>query len=398
VSGYATFRDTLDTLTNKLTKAREIFIRLDNSKKNLELEFRELAAGNEYRRAEINQMIIELVESIKKINSIIEQIVRDIKSLNTAKTKNPNNVNATAINKTIKASNRMFTMLDAASSRNVCNVYDVFFKKIISNELDVSDSEYTTYIQSWSALLSRPEKEYMQDHTQMIGILMRYMDDTGIIQPDIFLDAYGPVCDLYETVIGRYGRDYTELMPYLGKDGESQYDQNYVLKQIYCIMHHVFKHTMSINFINTIAQLLARHDTGKSDDTIMKTIYQLMKTSEFIKHCVEVVPRQVIKITCKISASDKDPDTVLSVTDVLNKALDKLSMGIFDSVAKSSIDMAKENVVPFFVTYMEAYTAEMHLFMVKQLKMMMVQGRWLSMLKLLATKAVLEMETETKTR
>jgi ankyrin repeat protein len=37
VSGYATFRDTLDTLTNQLTNAREIFLRLDNSKQNLEL-------------------------------------------------------------------------------------------------------------------------------------------------------------------------------------------------------------------------------------------------------------------------------------------------------------------------------------------------------------------------
>jgi hypothetical protein len=284
----------------------------------------------------------------------------------------------------------MFTKLQNKSSRDVCNVYEVFFKEIISTGLDVSNSEYTTYIESWASLMARTEDEHKQDQTQMVRILMNYISDMGIVEPDIFLDAYSPVCDIYETVLGRYGRDYTELMPYLEKDGESYYDQNYVLKQIYCIMFHVFKHTMSINFINTVAQLLARRDRGRSEAKIMRNVYEAMKSSEFIKYCVEVVPRQVIKITCKISSAEKDPDIALTVTDVLNKALDKLSVSLFDSVDKTSIDLAKEMVVPFFVTYMESYTAEMHLFMVKQLKMIMVQNRWLNMLKLLANKAIRE--------
>lgn len=392
VSGYATFRDTMDVLANRLTKEREIFIRLDNSLKNLNLELRELGADDAYRRAEVTQMINELTQQVATIQGAIGKTTTEITALNRAIQANPNTGQATLTKQNVQASNTMFSLLGATSSRDICNVYDIFFKRIISTGLDVSNSEYTTYIQCWSALMARPEEDYKRDQTQTISILMKYISDTGIVKPDIFLDAYSPVCDLYDTVLGRYGRDYTELMPYLGKDGESHYDQNYVLKQIYCIMYHVFKHTMSINFINTIAQLLARRDRGRSEASIMRNIYQAMKSSEFIKHCVEVVPRQVIKITCKIAAAEKDPDMTLTVTDVLNKALDRLSMGTFESVDKASIDLAKEMVVPFFVTYMEAYTAEMHLLMVKQLKMMIVQSRWLSMLRLLAGKAVRESE------
>lgn len=390
ISGYATFRDTMNGLANKLIKEREIYIRLDNSVKNLTLEQRELGPDDAFRRAEINQMITELNQEISQIQQTIQKTMDQINTLQGAKTTGSNAALALATKQQIQASNTMFSLIGAASSRDVCNVYDIFFKRIISTGMDVTNSEYTTYIQSWTVLLNRPDEEYEKDHTQMIGLLQKYVSKNGIVEPDIFIDAYEPINDLYDTVLYRYGRDYSELIPYLSKDGESQYDQNYVLKQIYCIMFHVFKHTMSINFINTIAQLLARRDKGRTESTIMRNIYQAMKSSEFIKYCIETVPRQVIKTTCKIASSEKDPDQSLSVTDVLNRALDKLTISTFDSIDKSSIELAKEIVVPFFVTYMETYTAEMHMFMVKQLKMMMVQGRWLCILKLLAKKAVLE--------
>ena len=397
VSGYATFRDTLDTLANKLSKEREIFIRLDNSLKNLGIELGELGPEDNYRRAEILQMQDELNNQHTQTDDMIKKTISDINRLRDAKRAKSNVGEADQIKRQIQESNELFRRMGTLSSRNICNIYDVYFNKIINIEgpdRGVFNSEYTTYIECWASLLARPEEECKTDQTQMIGTLMKYINEMGIVEPSIFLNAYTPICDLYDTVLVRYGRDYKELMPYLGKDGESPYEQNYVLKQIYCIMYHVFKHTMSINFIVNIAQLLARRDKGRRTEDIMRNVYEAMKSSEFIKYCVEVVPRQVIKTTCKIAATEKDPDTLMTVTDILNKALDRLSISTFESVDKNTIDYAKENIVPFFVTYMEAYTAEMHSFMVKQIKMMMVQGRLFDILKLLANKAV--METENK--
>jgi ankyrin repeat protein len=390
INGYATYNDMISTLSSKLTKAREVFIRLDNSRKNLEIELKELKPSDTYTIEEKKKMIDEIKNEIKNINQVIANILKEISDMEGIKTRKNDVTKINSTVKEIQESNKMFKSLNIMTSRNVCNVYNVFFKEIISNGLDVTNAEYTTYIRSWMSLITKTETAPKSDPTQMIKTLMLYISDQDIVKPKIFLDAYEPICELYNKVLGKYSRDYMELKPYLNKDGESSFDQNYVLKQIYCIMLHVFKHTMSINFINTIAQLLARRDRGRDKELIMRNVYRILSDSEFIKYCVEVVPRQIIKVTCKISSSESDPDASLSVTTILNNAIEKISLNNFDSVDSQTISFAKENLVPFFTTYMETYTAEMHKFMIKQIKLLIVQNKWLNILKLLAQKAILE--------
>jgi ankyrin repeat protein len=394
LKGYSTLNELIDEYTSKLIENREIYIRIENSIKNLRKELTELSTNESYRRSEIDALIKELNAQNKNINLRIRDLMRKIRDIRTTKNTTSNN---SAVNKTrlaIQGSSnlhRFITSISKTKTRDVCNVYDVFFNKIISaGSTDIYNSEYNTYMKVWNDLLSRPDTEREKDHTQMVGILMRRILSTGVMDPAMLLNIYAPVSDMYDKVLVKYGRDLLESMPYLSKDGESYYESNYVLKQIYCIMYHVFKHTMSINFINTIAQLLARRDKGKTEDSIMRNVYQAMKTSEFIKYVIEILPKLVIKIVCKISESEKDPDLSLTVADVLNKSLDRLLLSTFDSVDKNTVDQAKELVVPYFVSYMEIYTAEMHMFMIKQCKMMIVQGRLLRILNMLAPKTILE--------
>jgi hypothetical protein len=394
VDGYAAYRDILDKLNTRLTNDHEIKTRHMNSIASLtqELkEFKELSSDTEYRKKEIEMMIIELEKELEKINAKIKKTMEDIQSIE-SKSKSIRDKDYTKkIDDNLrKSSGIMFSLEKATKSRNVCKVYDVFFKDIISDTKDVMNSEYTTYTELWNSLLSRTDADYKQDHTQIVGILMKYISDNGIIKPEIFTDVYAKICDFYEMVLSKYGRDYKELMPYLGKDGESQYEQNYVLEQIFCIMVHIFKHTMSINFITTIGKLIARQNKGRTEQSIMRNIYESMKSSGFIEHCINIIPRQIIKITCKISSSNSDPDIALTNTDVLTNALNMMLSSQYDNIDKKSIDLAKEIVVPFFVTYMETYTAEMHLFMVKQIKSLIIQSKLLNILKLLAMKAEIE--------
>lgn len=395
LQGYSTLNDLTNEYNSKLIEARETYIRIDNSINNLNKEEMTLSANDAYRQSEITTLVEELKKQRDYVNSQINDLVQKIDSIRLDKVA-ASNVTSINITKTaIQGSSNLHSLIKTISrtkNRDVCNVYDVFFNKIISaSSTDIYNNEYNTYLKVWNDLLSRPESELKTDHTQMISILMQRIITNGVMEPNMFVDVYQPISDLYDKVLSKYGRDLVESMPYLSKDNNrDNYEFNYVLKQIYCIMYHVFKHTMSINFINTVAQLLVRRDRGGTESSIMRNVYQDMKSSEFIKYVIVTLPKLVIKIVCKISESEKDPDLSLSVTDVLNKALDRLTLSTFESIDKPTIEQAKELIVPFFVNYMEAYTAEMYSFMIKQCKMMIAQGRVLRILNMLAPKAILE--------
>jgi ankyrin repeat protein len=391
VNGYITFNNTIDEYSSKLTKEREIYIRLENSINNLNSELVTLSANDGYRSEELRKFLRELNEQKIIVNANITSLIQEITALINIKNQSNNSAIVTQVDNQLKGSNVMHSLILAnKNSRDVCNIYDVFFDKVINVNNNTDNGEYMMYTKMWNDLLIRPDREYEKDYTQMIGILQKYILNKGIVEPEIFLDAYSPICELYEKVLYKYGRDYLELSMYLGENGTSDYMYNYVLKQIFCIMVHVFKHTMSINFINTISQLFARQDKGRIRNKTAMNVYGALESSGFINYCINTMPKQIIKVVCKIAEREKDPAINTTVTDILNKALDLISLATYDGINKSNIDDAKELVVPFFTAYMEAYTAEIHFMMVKQLKMIMVQYKWLKIIKLLAEKAVLE--------
>lgn len=395
IQGYSTFNDVLNEYSVKLTKEREILIRLENSINSLESELTDYSGTSSgtdsYRVSEINELLKETKLEKTRIMSNITSITDTIKDMLSKDKLNKDEIDSTK--SSIKHSNTLHKLISSIKNKkslDVCNVYDVFFKQIVSSGRDVLNSEYTTYLKMWADLLSKSGDSSYSDQTQLVSAVTNLIVNNGKIEPSIFVSSYTPIINLYDRVLSKYGRDLLELVPYLSKDGETYYEYNYVLKQIYCIMHHVFSHTLSINFVNTVAQLLARKDRGRSDEVIMKQVYQVLKSSGFIEYCISTLPKLVIKIVCKISETEKDPDLSLTVTDVLNKALDKLLLSSFDGINKNIIEQTKETLVPFFVTYMETYTAEMHQFMIKQCKLLIVQAKLLRLLNMLAIKAVNE--------
>ena len=399
IQGYSTINDTIDDVHQKLEKELEIDLRLENSIRNMNIELNEGVPNSQYRHAELRRMIIELEYQRENVKRNITSYSGRIRDLETTKTAINNIPQTTQVKHSLNTSNRLFKRLQHTTKRDICNIYDIFFNEILGigalgiGALTTDTNEYTTYIKIWKELLSRTEREKVTDHTQMITNLQKYLIEQDVVDPEIFLDAYEPICIFYDKVLSKYSRDYLELSTYLSPDGTTNYNYNYVLKQIFCIMNHVFKHTMSVNFINTVAHLLIRQDKGQDDKAVIRNTYKAMISSGFVKHCVGVIPKQIIKIICKIAEGEKDPDLVLTVNDVLAKALDVLTINTFQTIDKSIIDLAKDKIIPFFTTYIETYTTEMYVLMIKQMKLFIVHNNWLRIIKLLADKALLEIKS-----
>lgn len=369
-NGIDTINESLSKLEIKLTNERDILIRLDNSINNLNTELRN--EQQNYRQNEISRLIRDLQTNRNRIINNIQDMINQINLLLSKKQNiQPNNMN-------MQNTRKLFTN----RSRYVSDIYKQFFNKIINKRRqDVNNRDYLTYIKMWEVLLNKHEN----DNTQLVKMMYMNIIKNDVIDPKLF-ESYNIFADYYTKVLEKYGRDLIELSPYLSKNGESYFDQNYVLKQIFTIIEHVFSYIISINFINTIAQLLAK----KTKSANIDTIYQTMKTSGFIEYCIYIMPKQIIKIVCNISESEEDKINS-TVNDILNKALERLSLGTYNVIDDTTISQLKDTIIPFFVDYIESYTLEMYKMMISQCKMFIHQAKMIRVLKLLSPKTILEL-------
>lgn len=378
IVGYLSYNETLENYRNDLMKEREYYIRLNNSIKNMTIELAELNTDptkNKNRIEELKTMIADIKTEFAKTDTKIKEMMKSIKKLNKLDFRKDDNV--TKMVNAIKHFNK--------TDKNVCKIYEMFFESI--NQKNISSKEYMTYTLIWQQLLFRPEKELRTDHTQLTTNVQKYIIEQQIVESDIFADGYKPIVKFYNDVLVKYGRDYLELSIYLNDD-----PQNYALNQIFCIIEHVFSHTMSIDYINMITHIIARQDKGTKDDEVIRRTYNILLTSDFIKYCIEIMPKYIIKVVTKISEGERDTDQNTSVLDILSKSIEKLPTNKFDALSKKSMDQIKEMIIPFFADYMSTYTAEMHNIIVKYIKSLIVQGRILNILKMLADKANKEKE------
>ncbi len=399
IKGYLVINQTIDSYKKQLTDERDILIRIDHSIRDLENELNSLlghdANQNNYRITEMNELLSELFDQKRIITNNIGGIIQKIRNMTNEKITINNKEESDEIINAMSKSNKIHSIVKTQkSNRFICDIYETFFKKIMNDGKEVVDSEYVTYINLWTDLLSSPDHVLKKDFTQVIKNLQLYIVEQGVQKPNIFIDSWDPICELYEKVLDKYGKDYLELSMYMNNNDSV----NYVLKQIYCIIFHVFSHIISVNYIATITQFLAKQDTGETSNSVARNIFMAMKTSGFIAHCMDTMPHQIIKIVCKIYESEKDPLAQSNVTDILNKSLDFLSQSTFVGINENKINMIKESIVPFFTSYMEAYTAEMHALIVKQIKSFIVQNKWLRIINILAEKAQIEANSNLNTQ
>jgi hypothetical protein len=347
----------INRLYNEINKKQEVLIRLRNSLSNLE----EYKSTPEYKELydDINQNIAILTQDIQRKNN-------DLARLTTSNI--PSLTNTTEYKYVIK--------------RNICNIYDDYYEKKLDNN-DI------VYQKLWRKLLF--DSDLNNDHTQLPYVLQDYIKDTydrnnTPIEPDIFVNNYGPIYEFYSKILNKYSRDYFELSTYLNKSTTTDYDYNYVLQQIFCIIHHVFQRVISFNLISTVAQSISRNVRLANQNNILENIYNSLESSGFVDLCYDTLPTQIIKIVCKMPEGENDPDMKVNTIDILNNTLDQLSR--VPNIDSSFIKNLKDDFSQFFNEYMCAYTAEMHSIIVRQFKNFMEQYKSFEIINLLSQKLV----------
>lgn len=369
IIGQATKKDLRIIQNQNIAKYNDLLARITSSITNLDKEIAELSkdpVNNKGRIDELNKLKDKLNENQTSITLELSKYTGiNIVDIDTSAQK-------TALIQALETDNFFDT-----GSRNICKVYDKLFNKISTTP---TNTEYAVYLRLWNALLNKHKEG---DQTQLPRKLQQMILVNGVLEPDVFTKSFDKIINLYEKVLSRYGRDYLELSTNLDLEDES-YTSNYAMNQIFCIMTHIFKHTISYNLMNTVAHYFIKQDIGIPEEDAVKHVYDLINDSKFIENCVNYLPKQVVKVVCKIYESDDDPDRKISVRGILDKLFDLLPMD------KNAISGAKETIIPFFSEYVSSYVAEMHSCMVKQIKLYIIQSNMLNILKLLAEQAIKE--------
>jgi ankyrin repeat protein len=340
--------ETLEQLQIKIIEYREILNRLSNSKSNLEKE--KASTKNENRIEIINRDIRELASLIQNNSEKVESLISNYEEISN-KLQKPDVVDINNLKEKIEK----FSQYDS----KIISLYD----QILGGEL----SDYMRYQELWYKLFQE-QTMIDEDFTQTPYILQKHIYENGVIDKDLFI-GYNEILEFYDSILNKYKTDYLDMSEYLD-DRVS----NYALKEIFEIMQHVFKTTISFDYINQIAYFILENDKSKKP----KEIYDSLVSSSFNSYVFDTLPGIIIKSITKISENEADiaePDTLT----ILNYALDKLSLTISEDLKFNIIN--KINV--FYADYMNLMVAEMHDVMVTQLKSFSHQNKLLRILKIM---------------
>jgi ankyrin repeat protein len=352
--GLSGINEELNVISKKLIQKRNIIMRLENSIINLEKEI-------EYNPKLLDknlQIVTELKIEKDNIEKSADQIIKYLEKLMDIREK------AKETRHVMKGGSRFLS-----NSKKVCNVYNKIFDDLSD---DKEMKEYIFYMNIWNEMLIRTPEEFQKDETQLISNLQFNIYKNKIVDKEIFKNGYQEIIDLYTKVLNKYTMDYLDMSMYLNNEIE-----NYALKQIFCIMRHVFKHTIAFDFLNMIMYSLFRVKS-ESVDTTPKNIYDTLLTSGFIDYVFDDMTNDIIKSVCMITNNASDNN--LSVREILDNTIEQLSLPEFISLETDVKINIKNKIIPFYTDYIETMTAEMHKTIVLQLKSLSQQTKLLQIL------------------
>ena len=327
---------------NTVAKLDEELTRIKNSITNL---------SKDEQTDMIKQLIEDLNKSIKEIE-YRKNVLKEEYEKNNVKNKTSLTSSETSLT-ILTSSKTSLTIL--TSSRNICDLYDKFFNENCSNKGN-NKMNYTYYLDLWHSMLDNSNNQ--TDGTQLVKLI-----NLHILEKDKEIKLEEQIKNVFEKVLNKYGRDYHELPFYLKST-------NYALEQVYSILTHVFKHTLSVNFINTVQYLV----DSQKDVNVPNNI---LNNSGFVKFCLYEMPQKIIKNVCLFSESDeKQTDKTDTIIEDALKMLETY-------VSVELLSFAQNKLRPFFNTYIETYVAEMHLLIVRQMKNCMNQYKIIKILNIL---------------
>jgi len=200
-------------------------------------------------------------------------------------------------------------------------------------------------IKTVNNILSSIFKKENLDKIDIIKSLSKY------IETEKTFDDYVEIKD-YLNRITQFASDYTEL-------DQELHSQNYALEKIYEIISYVIKHTISINLLNIIQQLLRNEltritpqqtmsieDYSRLIDEKIKAIIKSSKINEYIN---STLIDKIITITFNLTTDKTD---IQSHFDYITKIL-SLNGIIPITMDSEIVKTLSNNIYPYFVVYTE---------------------------------------------
>jgi hypothetical protein len=314
-------KEKADSSTSKLRKQI-----IDSTIANLNAEL----SKSEYKSVTANNNEFKLSKS--KINFEMRKNVKDIKS--------------------------NFSKLNI--SKNLVIMYESIQSNIINNTNIPFSNDYKTYMTIWKDSINNNDNQQIL----IIENIANYINNNNSKKDLIYID----LCKEYlEKIVAKLATDYMDL--------EYEYNgSNYVLNNVVEIIKHTMSHTMGINLLNIIQQVIREEIKNKLpyDD---KTYFTELKYNQFIDenlkqillssidinsikldtYIMDTLIEKLIKINLDLYEDDIDKENIGDVNMAFNVILKLLESNAVIKLDDSSLVIIelKEKIFPYFINYAE---------------------------------------------
>ncbi len=200
-------------------------------------------------------------------------------------------------------------------STNLVNMYESIQSNIINNANVPFENDYKTYMVIWKESIKNNDNR----DVLIIENIANYININNDKKDAATIDLFS---NYVEKIISKLASDYNDL--------EYEYNgSNYVLNNIFEILKHALSHTMGVNLLNIIQQVIREEIKNKFpyDD---KTYPTELKYNEIIDENL----KQTLLSSININGGKLDT----YIMDTLIEKLIKINLGLFED------DYDKENI------------------------------------------------------
>jgi hypothetical protein len=245
-------------------------------------------------------------------------------------------------------------------STNLVNMYESIQSNIINNANMPFENDYKTYMIIWKDSIKNNDN-------QQISIIENIANYININNSKKDLMNINLCSEYLEKIISKLAIDYNDL--------EYEYNgSNYVLNNIVEIIKHALSHTMGVNLLNIIQQVIRQEIKNKFpyddktyptelkynlfiDENLKKTLLSSININgiKLDTYIMDMLMEKLIKINLSLYEDDTDKENIGDANMAFNIILKLLESNAVVKLDDSSLVVKelKEKIFPYFRDYAE---------------------------------------------
>ncbi len=329
-------------IQDRITKINEQIANLNKEKAD--------ASTNKLRKQIIDSTILNLNAELAKPEYV--SVIANNKTLSGTKTQ----INI-EMKKPVTDIKSNFSKLNI--STNLVNMYESIQSNIINNANMPFENDYKTYMIIWKDSIKNNDNQEIS----IIENIANYINVNNSKKDILEID----LCSEYlEKIIAKLSTDYNDL--------EYEFNgSNYVLNNIIEIIKHAMSHTMGVNLLNMIQQVIREEIKNKfpyddktyptelkyneiMDDNLKKTLLSSNDSSiKLDTYIMDTLIEKLIKINLGLYEDETDKENIGDVNMAFNVIIKLLESNAVVKLDDTSlvIKELKEKIFPYFRDYAE---------------------------------------------